>query len=64
MKIRINTNQKVVDEIRAKIKEADGHCPCQLERTQDTKCMCKDFRTKVDNGETGWCHCGLYYAEE
>lgn len=46
----------------AKVAEAlaknDGYCPCQLEKTDDTKCICKDFIENVSVGEK--CHCGLY----
>nr|DAO49400.1 MAG TPA: ferredoxin-thioredoxin reductase [Caudoviricetes sp.] len=42
--------------IRQKLKENDGFCPCRLEKTVDTKCMCKEFREQ----EEGTCHCGLY----
>lgn len=41
-------------ELAAAIKENDGYCPCQFERTEDTKCPCKNYR------ENGTCECGLY----
>lgn len=38
-----------------------GYCPCMLVKTDDTKCMCKDFRDKInDPYYLGPCHCGLY----
>ena len=43
--------------VRQEIKENDGYCPCALEKTPDTKCMCQDFLKNVTNG---YCHCGLY----
>lgn len=55
--IRKNSDKKVVAEIISKIRENGGYCPCQLQRTEDTKCMCKDF---LDNVVEGPCHCGLY----
>ena len=33
-----------------------GYCPCMVERTEDTKCPCKDFREMTE----GVCHCGRY----
>lgn len=48
-----------VQEFRASVKANEGYCPCRLEHTPDTKCMCKEFR----NQESGLCHCGLYYKE-
>lgn len=54
------------EEIERKIHENDGYCPCRIVKTEDTKCMCKDFREQIKRGETGTCHCGLYriYQEE
>ena len=56
MKIYLNSDGEYVKEIRQKLKENDGYCPCRLVKTQDTKCMCKEFREQ----EEGICHCGLY----
>ena len=47
------------EKIRAKIKENDGYCPCKLEKTEDTKCICREF---LEQG-VGECHCGLYIKE-
>lgn len=56
IKIIKNSNTELVNLIKQRLLENDGYCPCALERTVDTKCMCKDFR---DSG-LGFCHCGLY----
>ena len=58
MKVQLNTNTELVQEIRQALKENGGFCPCEIEQTPDTKCMCKDFRENVAVGE--YCHCGLY----
>jgi hypothetical protein len=58
MKVELNKNAELVQEIREALKENEGYCPCELERTPDTKCMCKDFKENVAVGE--YCHCGLY----
>ena len=60
-KIRKNPDNTFVKEMMEKIKENDGYCPCKLEKSSDTKCMCKEFRDQVIEG---YCHCGLYYKEE
>lgn len=52
-------NKERAEKIRAKIKENDGYCPCKLEKTEDTKCICKDF---LEQG-VGECNCGLYIKE-
>lgn len=56
MRIKTNPNKAHVAEIRKQLKENDNYCPCVLEKTPDTKCMCKEFREM----EEGTCHCGLY----
>lgn len=64
MKIKINPDKEFVREMRKSLKDTSGYCPCRLERTPNTKCMCKEFKDAVAQGISGWCHCGLYYAEE
>ena len=56
MTIRLNEDAEYVAKIRAALKANDGYCPCVLQKTSDTKCMCKEFREM----ESGTCHCGLY----
>ena len=52
-------------EIREKVKANDGYCPCKIQHTPDTKCMCKEFREQVaDPNYEGYCHCRLYYKEK
>lgn len=47
-----------IDPEFAKVVEAnDGYCPCAIWRTEDTKCMCKDFREQT---EPGPCYCGRF----
>lgn len=55
-KIIISEDKELVDLIRQRLKENGGYCPCALFKTEETKCMCKDFREQ----EEGDCHCGLY----
>ncbi len=60
MKIRVSENEEVVKTIREGLKKTGGYCPCLIERTEDTKCLCKMFR---EQKEAGPCHCGLYVKE-
>ena len=47
------------------LKETGGYCPCRRERTEDTKCMCKEFREQIaDPDFEGFCHCQLYYKSK
>lgn len=59
MAIKQNPDKEYANEVRKKLKENGGYCPCRLEKTPDTKCMCKEFR----EAENGMCHCGLYIKE-
>ena len=59
MRIHVTSDIGLRDQIRQALKDNDGYCPCRLEKTEDTKCMCKDFIEQ----EYGPCHCGLYVKE-
>lgn len=63
MAIRQNPDKEYADEIKRKLKENGGYCPCSLLKTEDTKCRCKEFRQQIARNEPGYCHCGLWYAE-
>ena len=65
MEIRFNENEKIVNAIREGLKKKDGHCPCKLEVSEDTMCMCKEFREQIADPEfEGYCHCMLYYKSK
>ena len=65
MKLSFNEDKRVVEMIRAGLAKKQGHCPCKLEQTEDTVCMCKQFREQVADPEfEGYCHCMLYYKEK
>lgn len=59
MKIIQNSNKDFVEQMLKALKENSNYCPCKIEKTKDTKCICKEFREQKD----GWCHCGLYYKD-
>jgi len=61
MTIKVSEDKELVQEIRQKIKENDGYCPCKTQKTPDTKCICREFLEQQESGE---CHCGLYYKSE
>lgn len=60
VKVVCNSNTVLVEQIKSALKENDGYCPCRLDKTSDTKCMCKEFREQIAAEEKGQCHCGLY----
>ena len=65
MKVTLNQNEEVVKTVKEGLERTGGYCPCRLERTEENKCMCKEFRdqTKDENFE-GYCHCMLYYKSK
>ena len=63
--VRLNTDEEVVKTIREGLKRTGGYCPCRIERIEDNKCMCKEFRDQIaDPNYEGYCHCMLYYKEK
>lgn len=62
MKVSLNPDQQIVDTVREGLKRTGGYCPCRLERTEATKCMCQEFKDQIaDPNYEGFCHCMLYY---
>ena len=47
---------EVNPDIRQLVADNGGYCPCLIQKNEDTKCMCKDFREQ----ESGLCHCGRF----
>ena len=65
VKVILNPDQEIVKPVREGLKRNGGYCPCRLERTEDTKCMCKEFKDQIaDPNFEGYCHCRLYYKEK
>jgi ferredoxin-thioredoxin reductase catalytic subunit len=56
--MKLNPDADLVKQIREEIKNNFGYCPCVIENTEDSKCPCKDMRTKHI------CICGLYVKNE
>ena len=62
MAVRLNDDKELVADIKAGLKAKGGYRPCRLERTEDNKCLCKEFRDQIaDPDFEGYCHCMLYY---
>ena len=40
MKIIKNPDKEYVKEIKKRIKDNNGYCPTQMEKSPDTKCPC------------------------
>ena len=54
--IKYTDDTELKEQILQALKDNSGYCPCRIDHTSDTKCMCKEFRDM----EEGTCHCGLY----
>lgn len=62
MKVILNPDTEVVKTIQEGLKRTGGYCPCKLKKTEENKCMCKEFRGQIaDPNFEGFCHCRLYY---
>ena len=65
MAVRFNEDAALVAQIKEGLKRKGGYCPCRLQKTEDTKCICKEFREQIaDPGFEGYCHCMLYYKSK
>ena len=65
MSIRLNEDRELVALIRECLRQKGGYCPCRFERTEDTKCICREFREQMaDPDFEGYCHCRLYYKSK
>ena len=65
MKVTLNQNEEVVKTVKEGLERTGGYCPCRLERTEENKCMCKEFRDQIkDENFEGYCHCMLYYKSK
>ena len=53
MKVRLNDDPEIVKTIREGLKRTGGYCPCRLARTEENRCMCKEFKP------ADFSHCGL-----
>lgn len=39
------------------VKNNDGYCPCIIIKSENSKCICTDFKQQDFEGE---CHCGRF----
>ena len=61
-RIRLNEDPEVVKTVREGLAATGGYCPCRVERTEEYKCICQEFRAQIaDPNFEGYCHCLLYY---
>ena len=53
MEIHLTNNKAHEEKVRAALKKNEGYCPCAIEKTPETKCICKEFREQTAPGA---CH--------
>jgi len=64
MAVRLNEDTQMVKMIQDGLKRTGGYCPCRLERTEENRCICNEFRQQIaDPSYKGYCHCMLYYKD-
>ena len=62
MNVTLNPDAEIVRIVREGLRQTGGYCPCRRERSEETRCMCREFRAQLaDPDFEGFCHCMLYY---
>ena len=65
MKITLNPDKETVKTVKEGLKRTGGYCPCRIQRTEEYKSMCKEFKEQIaDPDFEGFCHCMLYYKSK
>ena len=65
MGVKLKPDKEVVATIKAGLEKTGGYCPCKLLRTEENKCMCKEFKEQIKDPDfEGYCHCMLYYKSK
>lgn len=65
MAIKLNPDKEIVASVKEGLKKTGGYCPCRIQRTEDYKCMCDEFKKQISDPDfEGYCHCLLYYKEK
>ena len=63
--VRLNEDKELVAALKEGLKRTGGYCPCRLQRTEENKCICSEFRAQIDDPNfEGYCHCMLYYKSK
>ena len=58
LKVYKNTDTETYERVSAAVKENQGYCPCELQKTAETKCPCTNFRNSTI---ANVCHCGRFF---
>ncbi len=64
MSVRLNPDAEAVRRIMRGLEAKEGFCPCRVEKTEENRCICREFREQLEDPSFhGYCHCRLYYKE-
>jgi ferredoxin-thioredoxin reductase catalytic subunit len=65
MSVKLNDDKEVVARVKEGLKMKDGYCPCRLQKLEEYKCICEEFKQQIADPEfEGYCHCKLYYKSK
>ncbi|MBQ7340157.1 MAG: ferredoxin thioredoxin reductase catalytic beta chain [Clostridia bacterium] len=65
MKISLNPDKEIVKAIQEGLKAKGGYCPCRVQKKEEYKCICQEFKDQInDPNFEGFCHCKLYYKSK
>ena len=65
MRVYLNPDENIVKVIKEGLEKKGGYCPCRMEKKEEYKCVCEEFKSQIKDPDfEGFCHCMLYYKEE
>lgn len=65
MAVRLNSDKELVKAIKEGLKQKQGYCPCRIEKKEEYKCICEEFKAQINDPDfEGYCHCRLYYKSK
>ena len=65
MAVTLNPDAEMDRTIREGLKRTGGYCACRIQSSEETRCICQEFRRQMADPEfEGYCHCMLYYKSK
>ena len=44
LKLKVLADKESYENFKVSLKNNEGYCPCSIEKSEDTKCICKKMR--------------------
>ena len=57
LKLKVMVDKDIYEKFKVSLKNNEGYCPCSIDKSDDTKCICKKMR------EEKICDCEVYEWE-